>query len=94
MTQKKLNLTKKGIEIFTKENCVWCVKAKELMKNLSINYTEYKLGEDYEKEDLQELLGKEKRLTVPQIYVNGHHIGGYEDFAQYAEEVGIMGLQS
>lgn len=87
-------LTKRGIEIFTKTDCVWCVKAKELMKNLSLNYTEYKLGTDYQKEDLQELLGKEKRLTVPQIYVNGYLVGGYEDFAQYTEEVGIMGLQS
>jgi glutaredoxin len=89
-----MKIKKKGIEIFTKTDCVWCVKAKELMRNLGLNYTEYKLGVDYQKEDLQELLGKEKRLTVPQIYVNGYLVGGYEDFAQYAEEVGIMGLQS
>jgi len=79
-----------NIKIYTKNDCVWCVRAKELMKNLNLNYEEFKHGTDYTKEELQELIGPNKRLTVPQIYVNNILIGGYEDFVDYCDNHGLM----
>lgn len=81
------------IKIYSKDDCVWCVKAKQLMNNLGLKYEELKLGVDYTKEDLRKLLGENLPLTVPQIYVYGKRIGGYEDFAEYCENTGIMGWQ-
>lgn len=81
------------IRIYTKDNCPWCVKAKELMKNLHLKYTELKLGEDFTREELRELLPENLPLTVPQIFIYNKRIGGYEDFAEYCENTGIMGIQ-
>lgn len=81
-------------KIYSKSDCGWCVKAKQLMNDLGLRYQELKLGEDYTKEDLRKMLGEHLPLTVPQIYIDDKRIGGYEDFAEYCENTGIMGLQS
>jgi glutaredoxin len=75
--------------IYTKDNCSWCVKAKELMNKLHIQYEEKKLGVDYTREDLRELIGEHLPLTVPQIFVYNKRIGGYEDFVNYCDNHGL-----
>jgi glutaredoxin len=79
--------------MYTKDNCPWCVKAKRLLNDCGLQYEELKLGIDYEREDLKALLPDSLPLTVPQVFVYGKRIGGYEDFAEYCENTGIMGLQ-
>lgn len=79
------------IVIYTKPNCPWCVKAKELMRTLNLKYEEKKLGVDFEKEELRALVPENLPLTVPQIFVYNKRIGGYEDFAEYCESTGILG---
>lgn len=79
------------IRIYTKDNCPWCVKAKELMNNIGIPYTELKLGVEFTREELRELIGEHLPLTVPQIFVYNKRIGGYEDFLEYCENHGIIG---
>ena len=80
-------------KIYTKENCPWCVKAKQLMKSCGVAYEELKLGENFTREDLQALLPKTLPLTVPQIFVYNKRIGGYEGLAEYFENHGIIGTQ-
>lgn len=81
------------ITIYTKENCPWCVKAKELMNNLGMKYTEKKLNVDFTREELRELVPEPLPLTVPQVFIYKKRIGGYEDLEEYVESTGIMGLQ-
>jgi glutathione-dependent peroxiredoxin len=78
-----------NITIYSKDNCSWCVKAKELMNNLGLKYTELKLGTDYTREELRELIGEHLPLTVPQIFVYNKRIGGYEEFAEYCDNTGL-----
>ena len=80
------------IKIYTKDNCPWCVKAKELMNKLHLKYTEHNLGIDFTREELRELVPEHLPLTVPQIFVYNKRIGGYEDFAEYCENTGIIGV--
>ena len=77
------------IRIYSKDNCPWCVKAKELMNKLHLKYTELKLGTDYTREELRELIGEHLPLTVPQIYIYNKRIGGYEDFVEYCDNHGL-----
>jgi glutaredoxin len=77
--------------IYTKDSCIWCVKAKELMKQHHISYEEKKLGVDYTKDDLVKLLGRETNITVPQILIGDRLIGGHDDLVQYMEDHGISG---
>jgi glutaredoxin len=75
--------------IYTKDNCSWCVKAKELMYKLHIQYEEKKLDVDYTRDDLREIIGEHLPLTVPQIFVYNKRIGSYEDFVDYCDNHGL-----
>jgi glutaredoxin len=81
-------------KVYTKENCAWCVKAKQLLNSAGVPFTELHYDKDYTKDDLRELLGPNLPLTVPQIFVKDHRIGGYEDLVEYMENHDMMGLQS
>ena len=78
-----------NVVIYSKPNCPWCVKAKELMNKLHLNYDEKVLDVDYKREDLRELVPENIPLTVPQIFVYNERIGGYEDFVEYCDNHGM-----
>ena len=46
------------VEIYTKDNCVWCTRAKNLMSDLQISYLEHDLSDD------DDLSDGENSLTV------------------------------
>jgi glutaredoxin len=83
-----------NIVIYSKPNCSWCVKAKELMNKLNLKYDEKKLDEDYTRDYLRALIYGDSPaslnppLTVPQIFVNNKRVGGYEDFADWCDNHG------
>lgn len=78
-----------NIVIYTKTNCPWCVKAKELMNKLHLEYDEKVLDVDYTRDELRELVPENIPLTVPQIFVYNERIGGYEDFVEYCDNHGM-----
>ena len=78
-----------NIVIYSKPNCPWCVKAKELLNKLHLSYDEKVLDVDYKREDLRELVGKHLTLTVPQIFINDRRIGGYEDLVEWCDNHGM-----
>jgi len=80
--------------IYTKDNCNWCVKAKQLMNDVGVKYQELKLGIDYTREELKALLPENLPLTAPQVFIYNKRIGGYEDLEEYLESTGVMGLQT
>lgn len=83
----------RNVEIYTRDNCVWCVRAKELFALHQINYKEYKLNVDYTKDELIDIIKRSVNVTVPQILVDGHLVGGYDNLVQYMEDHGIIGPQ-
>ena len=66
------------ITIYSKTNCVYCTKAKALLKGLNLEFIEKTLEEDFkgDAKKLIEDIGKPVR-TMPQIKVDGKLIGGY-----------------
>ncbi len=72
-------------KIYSKDNCPWCVKAKSLLSDLGIEYIELKLGKDYSKDELRNLVPENLPLTVPQVFVYNKRIGGYEALAEYLD---------
>lgn len=72
------------IEIYSKENCSYCTKAKELMRFHGIKYTENSLNAGHTKEEIQERVGEEKKINVvPQIFVDGKYLGGYVELVEF-----------
>lgn len=65
------------IELYTKDDCVYCTRAKTLLREKNLSYTEYKLNEDFTREHL---LGKYPGAkTFPVVIVDGYRIGGYTE---------------
>lgn len=60
--------------------------AKVFLKERNMDFSEKVLNVDYTRDDLRMLIGENKRLTVPQIFINNMLIGGFEALtAHFAE---------
>ena len=80
------------IIVYSKSNCIFCVKAIVLLKKLGLEYTEKK-SEDYsDKEKLFEDIGKVVK-TMPQIKINGELIGGYNSLVEYLTDKGLINFK-
>ena len=80
------------IIIYSKDNCGYCVKAKSLLNNLGLTYTEKKIENFLTKEALYEELGKQVR-SMPQIKINGELIGGYNQLIEYLMDKKLVNFQ-
>jgi glutaredoxin 3 len=68
------------IEIYTSNSCPFCLRAKALFDKKSASYVEYHI--DKHPEFLSESINRSGgRRTVPQIFIEDYHVGGYDDLA-------------
>ncbi len=66
------------IEIYTKSTCPYCVRAKRLFDMKKVAFKE--VGVDFGGTPKAEMVERSGgRSTVPQIFINGRHIGGCDD---------------
>ncbi len=70
----------KKIEIYSKDWCPYCSKAKALLKSKGLTYTEIDVTSDTDRET--EMIERSGRRTVPQVFIEEQSIGGYDDLAQ------------
>ena len=66
------------VEIYTWTTCPFCVRAKSLLKNKSVDFIEYKIDGDEIARDKMSQRANGKR-SLPQIFINDIHIGGCDD---------------
>lgn len=68
------------VEIYTKFGCPYCTRAKRLLSEKGATFQEYDitLGGPQRTEMIERASG---RTTVPQIFIDGQHIGGSDDLA-------------
>jgi glutaredoxin 3 len=73
------------ITVYSKNNCPYCVQAKNLLTLKGIEYTEVKIDEVPE---AREFVVGEGHRTVPQIYKDGKLLveGGYQGLSKQSEE--------
>ena len=78
------------VVLYTTPSCPFCVRAKRLLAERGIAYDEVDVAEDDElRADLVKRTG---RQTVPQIFIDGESIGGYEELAALDESQGLAHL--
>ena len=66
------------IEMYTTAICPYCVAAKNVLKSKGLEYSEIRIDTDPAR--LAEMLERSQgRRTVPQIFINGIHVGGHDD---------------
>jgi len=68
------------VEIYTKFTCPYCARAKRLLESKGVDFeeTDISMGGEKREEMIQRAGG---RTTVPQIFIDGRHIGGSDDLA-------------
>ena len=71
--------------VWSKPACPFCVKAKNLLKNKGIEYEEKNIAEGYKIEDLLALVPNAR--TMPQIWFDGEHLGGYDQLEAKLKEI-------
>lgn len=77
-------MNNKAYTVYSKPNCGFCVKAKDLLESRSIEFLEIDVSKDAEKLNW---LKQQGFRTVPQIYAeagdNTEYVGGYEQLVDY-----------
>lgn len=66
------------VEIYTKSWCGYCARAKDLLSRKGVVFDEYdiSMGGPKRQEMLERTPGA---ATVPQIFIDNHHVGGCDD---------------
>lgn len=71
--------------MYTGAVCAYCDAAKRLLESRGLDWQEFRIDADpvHRSEMLERSRG---RRTVPQIFINGHHVGGFQELAAAAHD--------
>ena len=73
------------VEIYTKTFCGFCVRARHLLESKGVKFDEYVIdGGGPKREEMIERANG--RTTVPQIFIDGRHVGGCNDLYDLERE--------
>lgn len=79
------------VEIYTANYCGYCVRAKQFFDQKGIAYEE--ISVDAEPQRREEMLTRSGgKRTVPQIFINDHSIGGFDDLWALNQSGGLEDL--
>ncbi|HUD43100.1 MAG TPA: glutaredoxin 3 [Dokdonella sp.] len=79
------------VEIYSTAICPYCVAAKQFLERKGLSYREVRIDTDPQ----QRMLMLERsggRRTVPQIFINGTHVGGFDDLVAADRSGRLEGL--
>ncbi len=68
------------VTVFSREGCPFCSRAKGMLRDAGIEFDELVLNRDFRESTIRAVSG---RVTVPQVFINGEHIGGSEELEAY-----------
>ncbi|KAF0202497.1 MAG: glutaredoxin [Gallionellaceae bacterium] len=77
--------------MYCTEVCPYCVNAERLLKSKGVTEIE-KIRIDLQPELRDSMIERTGRRTVPQIYIDEHHVGGYDDLAALDRSGGLTPL--
>jgi glutaredoxin 3 len=78
------------VVMYTTAICPYCVAAKNFLKSRGASYSELRI--DTDPNARAEMMAKTKRTSVPQIFINGTHVGGYDDMVALDRAGGLKPL--
>lgn len=68
------------ITMYSGQDCGYCQRAEQLLKLKGVNHLN-KILVDANSKQLEQMIAKTGRRTVPQIFIGGVHVGGFDDLA-------------
>lgn len=80
---------KNAITIYSKDDCIYCDRAKELLSQKNISFREVKVdtNDQCQVSDLQERTGMK---TFPQIFVGREVLGGFSELQDLDKKTGLL----
>jgi len=73
--------------IYTSAACAYCMQAKRLFDEKNVEYQELRIDE--EPQHAADMFEKSGRKSVPQIFINDQHIGGFDELDALDKEGGL-----
>ncbi|MEN8212764.1 MAG: glutaredoxin 3 [Pseudomonadota bacterium] len=67
------------VVIYNTAFCPYCVRAKDLLTRKGVEFEEIRIDLDHSK--MSEMVERSQRRTVPQIFIDDIHVGGFDDMA-------------
>ena len=68
------------VELYTTMYCPYCSRARALLQRKGVAYVDIDIAEEPARR-AEMIRRAQGHSTVPQIFINGEHIGGYDDLA-------------
>ncbi|HET9356187.1 MAG TPA: glutaredoxin 3 [Sphingomicrobium sp.] len=78
------------VEIYTRSTCPYCIRAKRLLDMRGVGYDEKAVEDGQTRAEMIARAGG--RSTVPQIFIDGRHIGGCDDLFELEQSGKLAGL--
>ncbi|XP_010029144.2 glutaredoxin [Eucalyptus grandis] len=77
MPKAKELVSANPVVVFSKTTCPYCVKVKELLSQLGVNFKAIELNQENDGSEIQSALAEwTGQKTVPNVFIGGNHIGG------------------
>ena len=73
-----------NFKVYSKNNCPYCYKVKQVLELTGSNFTDYKLDEDFTKDEFYAKFGEGS--TFPQIICDDKKLGGCVDTIKFLRE--------
>ena len=70
-----------SVVLYSTGSCPYCVMAERLLRSKGVTEIE-KIRVDLDPARRVEMMERSSRRTVPQIYIDDTHVGGYDDLVQ------------
>ena len=70
--------------MYTRRVCAYCVAAKNLLRAKGVTWREINLDES--PQELEAMVQRSGRRTVPQVFIGDRHVGGYDDLVDLDRE--------
>lgn len=80
----------KEVTIYSSALCPFCHWAKDLLQKKSVPFKEIRI--DLEQGQVDVMVERSGRMSVPQIFIGDYHVGGYDDMAALDREGKLDGL--
>jgi glutaredoxin 3 len=67
------------VVMYTSQVCPFCIRAKQLLQSKDVEVEEIRIDRDRKQRRI--MIERTRRHTVPQIYIDDFHVGGFQDLA-------------
>ena len=81
--RKKMRVT-----VYSKDNCPYCVKVKEVLEYIGAELTVYTYDKDFTRAQFYDEFGE--GTTFPQVIIEEEHIGGCTETIKHLKEQGLV----